>query len=108
MSSTATKVAAALLAGATLIGTIESASAERNRYSHQRTGVRYYGHHRGYGNAVGLGVAGAALGIIGAATAGAVANSYNGYPAYGYGPEYGYGAPYGYDYHPGYGYYGPY
>ena len=47
--------------------------------------------------------------MIGAAAAGAAANSYyNGYPAYGYDDGPGYRHRYGYDYMPGHGYYGPY
>ena len=98
----------ALLTGMTFAATVGDASAYmRDRYSHQRTGVvrHGYGYRGGYGP--GAAVAGAALGIVGAATAGLVANQYyNGYPAYSYGP--GYAPSYGYDYHPGHGYYGPY
>ena len=114
MSSTVTKVAVSLLAGATFIGTLDEASAvQRNRYTHSRYGGYGYGYGYGYRHHRGIGVgglgAGAALGIIGAATAGAVANRYyNGYPAYGYEPDAGYGYQRGYDYHPSYGYYGPY
>ena len=98
MSSTKTRIAAALLAGVAIAGTISEASAR----------PRYYGggyHHRGIGG--GAIAAGAALGLLGAGIAGVAASrAYNGYPAYNYGP--GYGRSYGYDYHPGYGYYGPY
>ncbi len=108
-TSRSMKIVAALLAGTTLLITVGEASAyQRDRYSHQRVGVphRGYGYHRG--NVGGAAVAGAALGIIGAATAGIAADRYyNGYPAYSYGGNYD-GRGYGYDYHPGHGYYGPY
>jgi hypothetical protein len=88
------KIALIAVAGATLLGTVTDAFAVRNRYTHYRAGPA---------------IAGAALGILGAATAGIAGERYyNGYPAYTYGPGYGYDAGYGYDYHPGYGYYGPY
>ncbi len=98
-----------LLTAVVLGSTLAASSGEtfaKNRYTHTTSGYRHYGsRHRGIG-AGGL-VAGAALGILGAATAGIAADRYyNGYPAYSYGP--GYGGAYGYDYHPGYGYYGPY
>ena len=100
------------LAGVTVLGTVDAASAasSRNRYTHSRSGVRNYGYgyNRGYrGPGVGAAVAGAALGVIGAAAAGVAADRYyNGYPAYSYGP--GYRGGYGYDYLPNRGYYGPY
>lgn len=106
MTSMITKAAAVVLTGATLLATVQSAEAVRNRYTHNRAGYAYNGYQR-RGPGPGLAVAGAALGILGAATAGIAANRYyNGYPSYSYGP--GYGDRYGYDYHRSYGYYGPY
>ena len=103
-----TKLIAAALAAVTLVGTAGQAFADKNRYSHSRLGDhRYYGrYHRGIGP--GGVVAGAALGVLGAAAAGVAADRYyNGYPAY----NYGYDRPayrYGYDYIPNHGYYGPF
>lgn len=98
------KVAAAILAATTVMGTMDEAFA-MNRFTHTTGGYRHYGHRRGIG--AGGVVAGAALGILGAATAGIAADRYyNGYPSYSYGP--GYGSRYGYDYHGDRGYYGPY
>jgi hypothetical protein len=103
MTSRLVKTASAVLIGAVLAGTATDAMAARNRYTHLPYGARYHHYHNGAGAAV----AGAALGLIGAAAGAAIADHYyNGYPAYTYGPGYGYG--YGYDYMPGYGYYGPY
>lgn len=110
MSVRSNKIAVALLATAVIAGTMGEASANRDRYTHRRSGTYYQGdyagrgYHRGVpGAVVGGALAGAALGLAGAAATGGY---YNGYPAYGYGP--GYGNAYGYDYHPGHGYYGPY
>jgi hypothetical protein len=108
------KVATGLiLGGLTLaaVGTDASAATARHYYN-KGHGYRGYGRH--YGNpAVGRAVAGAALGIIGAAAGAAIANRYD--DGYGYGYPYGgqgyvYGgyppAPYTYG---GYGYgYEPY
>lgn len=108
MISHRTQLIAASLAAVTLIGTVSEAFADRNRYSGTRLGDRRYNH--GYRRGIGPGglAAGAALGILGAATAGVAANNYyNGYPAY----SYGYNRPtyrYGYDYIPDHGYYGPF
>lgn len=99
MSIAMKRAAVALLAVTTLATAVDGASA-RGRYAHSG-----YRHHRGIGP--GGAIAGAALGIIGAAAGAAVAShSYNGYPAYDYGPAYG--PRYGYDYYPNNGYYGPY
>lgn len=92
------KAAMVMVAGATLFGSLNEASARPFHHGYGRY------HHHGIG-AGGI-AAGVGLGLLGGALAGAAANRYyNGYPAYGY-PGYGY--RYGYDYHPGYGYYGPY
>jgi hypothetical protein len=111
-SSRLMRLAVAALAGITLVATIDEASARRADYR-VRGGYHYGHYHRGAGVLGGI-VAGTALGLIGAAAAGAAAGDYyNGYPVYSYQPSYPYqpgfyGYHYGYDYHPGYGYYGPY
>ncbi len=96
------KIAAVLLLTAAAVGTVDDAYARTRYYAGGH--YRHYGH-RGYNP--GPAIAGAALGILGAATAGIAADRYyNGYPAYTYGS--GYGPRYGYDYFPDRGYYGPY
>ncbi len=102
MTTRGSKTMAAALTALVLVGTVSEAFADRNQYTHRHLGGGYRRHGIGAGGVV----AGAALGILGAAAVGAAANNYNGYPAYGYGA--GYGPRYGYDYIPDHGYYGPY
>lgn len=75
--------------GVSAVGQEASAATARHIY---RNGHAYRGHYRHYGNAaVGRAVAGAALGLIGAAAGAAVANRYD--DGYGYGYGYPYGGP---------------